>query len=67
MIIYKDNDGYKAVYNDMLEMQKDLQKLHKCKYPLVLCDNNEKWKEVKLVDNNNKLNKVGVYYDLWEK
>lgn len=67
MIVYKDNNGYKAVYDNIVEMQKDIRRLHNNKYTLVICDNNKKWKDVKLITDDNKLNKVGVYYDLWEK
>lgn len=67
MIVYKDNNGYKAVYDNIVEMQKDIRRLHNNKHTLVICDNNKKWKDVKLITDDNKLNKVGVYYDLWEK
>lgn len=67
MIVYKDNNGYKAVYDNIGQMQEDVRKLHKSSNALVIYDNSKKWKDVKLIDSNNKLKLIGTYCDLWEK
>ena len=66
MIVYKDNNGYKAVYDNIGELQKCINKIHNSNSPIVIYDNNKKWKEVKIVTNENKLKVIGSYCNIVE-